>query len=490
MISFQNSNIFRNMLLPLKFCAFSARNNQVSDRRKSCGRPNILWSPFAFRTSVAAVSCAGKHSLSLSCSILVLFFFLFSFPFALNAGETSEKVRTIPSEHAVRLSGAGGPIFLDDFIECALLFSGTEYDDLVHERAEVYSVISELTEAVGAEKEPEARAEQVLLYMHRNLLTIYKERQTRLDVLLKEGSYNCVSSAILYTILLKSMGFKVWGIRTADHAFCRVQAGERAFDVETTSPYGFDPGSKKEFKDHFGKITGFSYVPPANYGSRQDTDEKGLLSLILYNRSAFLSELKNYEEAVAPSVDAYTLLKDSESYDRMIVSLTNLGSSYGIRRNYQRAVSFISAVSGDFKHEPRLKKLKQDLVHNWVIELINRGKLDEAQDLLDTQFQSGGIEEKEWKRLLIYTYQVKAQSLSREDFKKAASVIWEALEKVGRDSELLKSYEVYTHNQIVALLKSDQYEEAQSILDDALGIYPESSMFRKDQSLITLHMNK
>ncbi len=36
------------MLLPLKSCAFSERNNQVSDRRKSCGRPNILWWTFAF----------------------------------------------------------------------------------------------------------------------------------------------------------------------------------------------------------------------------------------------------------------------------------------------------------------------------------------------------------------------------------------------------------------------------------------------------------
>ncbi len=37
------------MLLPLKYCAFSVKNNQVQ-------RPNIFWWTFAFRTSVAAVS--------------------------------------------------------------------------------------------------------------------------------------------------------------------------------------------------------------------------------------------------------------------------------------------------------------------------------------------------------------------------------------------------------------------------------------------------
>ncbi len=51
------------MLLPLESCAFNARNNQVSDQRKSCGRPNILYWTFAFRISVASVSCAGKKGI-------------------------------------------------------------------------------------------------------------------------------------------------------------------------------------------------------------------------------------------------------------------------------------------------------------------------------------------------------------------------------------------------------------------------------------------
>ncbi len=60
------------MLLPLKSCAFSTRNNQFRRPKevRLCKRPNILWWTFAFRTSVAAVSCAGKRA------ILVLIFSL------------------------------------------------------------------------------------------------------------------------------------------------------------------------------------------------------------------------------------------------------------------------------------------------------------------------------------------------------------------------------------------------------------------------------
>jgi len=57
------------MLLPSKFYMFSAKNNQVSDRRKSCGRPNILCWTFALRTSFANIICAGQKG-------LILFFLL------------------------------------------------------------------------------------------------------------------------------------------------------------------------------------------------------------------------------------------------------------------------------------------------------------------------------------------------------------------------------------------------------------------------------
>ncbi|NIM05099.1 MAG: hypothetical protein GTN65_05665, partial [Armatimonadetes bacterium] len=87
--------------------------------------------------------------------------------------------------------------------------------------------------------DPRERAEAALAFMHRKLLKRYDERQTGIHVLLAQGSYNCVSSGVVYAVLLKALGLKVWGVRTSDHAFCRVQAGEQAFDVETTSPFGF-----------------------------------------------------------------------------------------------------------------------------------------------------------------------------------------------------------------------------------------------------------
>jgi len=60
------------MLLPLKSCASSAKNNQVSDRRKSCERTNISFGTFTFRASVAAVRHAGIKLFLLPVLILAL----------------------------------------------------------------------------------------------------------------------------------------------------------------------------------------------------------------------------------------------------------------------------------------------------------------------------------------------------------------------------------------------------------------------------------
>ena len=108
-------------------------------------------------------------------------------------------------------------------------------------------------------------AERALTFLHKNLFTSYSVLQTRVDTALETGVFNCVSSAVLYMILARSVGLSVGGVRTTDHAFCSVLVNGQQLDVETTNPYGFNPGAKKEFTDSFGKLTGYTYVPPGNY---------------------------------------------------------------------------------------------------------------------------------------------------------------------------------------------------------------------------------
>jgi tetratricopeptide (TPR) repeat protein len=395
----------------------------------------------------------------------------------------STGLRLDPLPEVLALSAAGEPLELQTFIRSALIFSGASGQELDRAQERIFQLIAELKRQLSGVADPRQRAEAALAYMHEGVLRRYDERQTGVDVLLSRGSYNCVSSGILYAILVKALGLEVWGVRTSDHAFCRVQAGEQAYDVETTSPFGFDPGKRKEFTDDFGTVTGYSYVPPSNYRDRRDIGERELLGLIFFNHAAFASERGEYLRAVEPAVDAYGLLRDEESRERLITSLLNLASWYGMSGRFGEALDFLEEVQARYRDE-RLSALAGDLTHNWVLSRIQSGNLSEAEELLDAQRTAGLVEETEWKELTVYLYQVRAQKEASGDYREAARLILQGISKVGSDQGLAKSYEVYIHNSVVTLVRSELYEEALTVLDEALEQLPASAVLLRDRSMV------
>ncbi len=181
----------------------------------------------------------------------------------------------------------------------------------------------------------------------------YDERQTRLDVLLATGRFNCVSSAVLYGLLARSLGLEFRAVQTPDHAFIRVLR-TKGWDVETTNPYGFDPGSRREFTDSFGRVTGYSYVPPGQYSRRKELGDKGLLALILYNRNAYDTEAGRYLEALQPAVDAHALRRDAESARAAGPVLPERGLlSTAMAGRYEEGVGFLDEA-GRWLDDPRL----------------------------------------------------------------------------------------------------------------------------------------
>ena len=412
-----------------------------------------------------------------------LLLLLLSIAIVLPAVSQSVAVRIDPIAAVEELALAEEPLTLETFIRSALIFSGVSGQQLNRLEAKIQAHIIDLRERLNEVTDPRQQAEYTLAYMHETLLRRYDERQTALDVLLDRGGYNCVSSGVLYAILLKALGLPVWGVRTADHAFCRVQAGDQAFDVETTSPFGFDPGTRKEFSDDFGRITGYSYVPPSNYTDRRDIGEKELLGLILYNRTAFASERRDYPGAVPPAVDAYALLADAESRERLITSLLNLASWHGMSGRFSEALEFLDRAARRYGDD-RLDALQGDLTHNWILSLIQKGDYSTAEQLLDSQKSQGRITEGEWRELTVYLYQVRAQKQAPGDYSGAARLILDGLNKVGSDQGLAKSYEVYIHNSVVTLARNARYEEALAVLEEALLQLPGSSVLLKDRSMV------
>jgi hypothetical protein len=246
------------------------------------------------------------------------------------------------------------------------------------------------------------RAEYILGFMHTNLLKAYSLNQTRMDTLLANGRYNCVSSAALYIILAKACGLDVAGVMTKDHAFAVTYSGGEAIDVETTNAYGFDPGRRQDFHDQFGKVTGFAYVPARNYRDRQTITPVELVSLILSNRIAELETHNRFAEAVPLAVDRAALFSHNgpaagtggneqaapffEDPRRDLMNRLFNYSAFLLRSGREedclRWAQYASAV---YPYESRWQESILAAVNNRIQKLVNSGQLAAARTFLDSQ---------------------------------------------------------------------------------------------------------
>jgi tetratricopeptide (TPR) repeat protein len=306
-------------------------------------------------------------------------------------------------------------------------------------------------------------------------------RQARVDVLLDQGIYNCVSSSVLYLVLARSVGLTVAGVRTADHAFCTVNVGDATIDVETTNPYGYDPGSRKEFTDSFGRVTGFAYVPPSNYRDRTAIGERGLLSLILYDRVSFAIERGDHVSALEPAVTGWTLSGDAMSRTTLVTAISNYAVLLGQSERFNEAVSFLEEAERSYGADPDLTQRRRELLHNQAVALIDAGDFDTAEAMLASQPRAGILDPADRRELLVWIVQLRADRSARKtEYASAAALITEGIARIGAEPQLLAAFEVYTHNAFAQLYNARRFEEARALLEAALARYPASRVIRQD----------
>ncbi|MDR2028847.1 MAG: hypothetical protein LBP93_04835 [Treponema sp.] len=260
------------------------------------------------------------------------------------------------------------------------------FEELLREAA------AELRASPSLPVQPRERGEFILSFIHQRFLTSYAEHQTRVDEIFTTGRYNCVSSAVLYTILALSAGLNVQGVMTRDHAFVRVDTGSELIDVETTNPYGFDPGSRREFHDGFGRLTGFAYVPSRNYRDRTDISVLELVSLILSNRIFEMESRGRYGEAVPLAVNRAALLAERrdpvsspffpDPQKDMMDRLFNYGASLVKEGRETDALLWAAAAGQRYPDEARWQEFNYAAMNNLLVKLLRSQRIDDARNEL------------------------------------------------------------------------------------------------------------
>ncbi len=389
----------------------------------------------------------------------------------------------------------------------------------------------------------EENAKNALSFLYENLFTRYSELQTLVNVAFDNGTYNCVSSDVIYVYFAKKMGLNVVSVETPEHAFCSIYFGSTSLpnlastsgnskkvDVETTNPYGYNPGEKQNLSQRNAWVV----VSQRKYRNRHEISDARLVSLIYNNRISSLQRQRRNLQAAQLAFDAMFVQNYSdESKNLFFHCIDNHIADLETLRQRDEAVKFIRQAISQFGKENILSQNVTAVVNNKIGELLRQNKTQEAfafldenkdlisqsevlslnesitvnylNDLIDSQsFENArqnleenkqNLSSKNYSSLFTKLYSKEADRISKENLLEAADFLKNATAET-RNSNLqnqrnvyLHNFEVSVHNRVATLVNAGNYDEAKRILEDALTQVENSRILQNDLNRLNRILN-
>ena len=438
--------------------------------------------------------------------------------------------RLVPDSRLTVVADTEGNMDSDTFARLALVVSGTNDQNMDALSEQLSSLSNELGSGLSPDADDRSKAEAILGLMYKKTLSRYSEFQTQIDTALVTGDYNCVSSAVIFYYLAKTAGLKVEGVETPNHAFCTVEIDGRKTDVETTNPYGFDPGSKKELAAQKAAQKAYVIVSQTKYQHRKPIDERRLLALVYENRIALLEKNGNYEQAVGLVADAWQLQNKTVPIEYMAKIFLNYALSLSASGNDAAGIAFIQKVSpiwGDYagyqnytasavgkmvnalmkkndypgsfqllsSYKDRLDpqsytKMNRGITVNYLHYTIDSLPLDKSLAKLAASRYS--LDSADYEKLATYAYSREADRISKSGaWLEAVQVLDEGLKILPGQSKLLQQKKIYrenyaveVHNRAVDAYNAKNFDGLKSLLQNGLTAIPESELLRNDLKMI------
>ncbi|HKJ65435.1 MAG TPA: hypothetical protein VJ969_08535, partial [Desulfopila sp.] len=312
-----------------------------------------------------------------------------------------------------------------------------------------------------------------------------------------------------------------------DHAFVSVMTAEGRVDVETTTEYGFDPGTVRNFTDTFTEMTGFRYLPPSDYGKREITGKKGFVGLIYQNRIAMLQRQGDHRTAAALAVDRYIL--DPGSREDLAGLLLNYINVLAGKKRYTEALTIIEQAEKRFGLKDEMSDAASAIAVNAVLSHVDQGSFEKARRLLegsahlvrdaqaselhtllllkeletdedeelfsrfmnkvDEAVKSGQLASEGAEDVYIRLYSEEMNRLVRQgNLAEPLFLLREAdedLQESQRFQQLLETARsngvVHYHNAAVSLMAENRLQQALEVVEEGLAHIPGSSTLEKDR---------
>ncbi len=336
------------------------------------------------------------------------------------------------------------------------------------------------------------RAEKLNEYMYEACLDKYKSLQTRVDEMLLAGTYNCVSSSILYLALAKYYGIDARVQRTPQHAFITIYDSNNKIDVETTNPYGFNPGRTKYIGETSNGSKKYAQIPKTHYSNRKELSQRMAITLIASNLCNDYDKKQKYEIAIPLSIASYNFVnkEKQEARELLDILVMNYVNSLDRKKCSEDALEYLDNVIEKFGMTDFIRNNYSVHAYNSIVLYVNNQDYEAAKVsyekhkqyvLPDTQNRINNLILQEEYCNKIYNFMISdnyydALSLCNEAF--ALLPNNQAIAKV--KSNVLQNFCIYIHNSVQPFISNGNYSEVLEILESALEINPNSSLIKKD----------
>lgn len=301
-----------------------------------------------------------------------------------------------PQEYEVFEQARAGDLPWDTFVKASLLASNiTDQNKQNAYIQKLETLTQQANSAIGSVQSKADQGRALLSWLHQTVLTNgYFSGQTDLSTVLDRGTYNCVSSAVIYNILAKRLGIDARAIEVPDHAFSIVYDSVNHMDVETTTPDGFNPSRDRIAE--FENLTGFSYIPQSNITKRREIGDAGLAALIYYNHGVTAAEQGQYYNALTANLKAISLDPDFASAAKnALAALANWSLTLSGEGRWEDALSVIQVGSELAPDDALLANNHKAIWSNWAKALAAKGDREAALAVLNrghTALPDAGLE--------------------------------------------------------------------------------------------------
>ena len=368
----------------------------------------------------------------------------------------------------------------------ALLASGSDEAQVERHLKRLDALWAELSPELKGSGQEEEDADKILSFMYKRIFRKYVFEQTRVDQAMDTGVYNCVSSALIFMYFCKRAGIPVQAVETPRHAFCAITTQGGEIDVETTNPYGVNPGRRRE-KKLGGGTTQWTTVPAKNYAGRHNVDDRRAIGMIYGNRIVQLQKKRQNAQTVGLAVDAYEVQGHSDlARSDIELCVGNAASDMIAAAKDEEAIAFLKSAEERFWPCENWTKKKRAAYHNLLLRKAKTLPCEDAFAELEANKQN--LSPADFAELKEFVYLLDIQKKAQaHDWPAAVKMAQRGLEEFPQSKKLLANKNIYLqnwaaefHNAAVDLFNAGKKDEAVAKIKEGLAILPESKILLND----------